>query len=107
MLASTGSEALGFGTLLAGVGTFIVGVVSLASLFLQKRNAAKAAVAHDVLVAVVAQNKKELKDHVTANRVQTMRYVDRQIAPLQKGQDTLLGLVAELEARQTISADNR
>ena len=98
-----------FGTEVAGIGTFLVGLAAIVALFLKETSDRKHRSKQEKELSVQFQElkkgHKDLKDHVTANRVQTMRYVDRQIGPLKEGQDIILGMVADLESKVTKSAD--
>ncbi len=110
VLASIGSE-------LAGYGTFIGGIVAAAVFAVTTvRTRHKATINKDEIVAKATIDKeelkqaliahsKEMKDHVTASRVQTLRYVDRKLDTLHEGQETLFDMVLGLEAVVTKPAN--
>ena len=98
------------GGLLGGLGALIAATVAIYR-------------AHAAAVEAAAEAKvsrQELKDalelhnttvighitnSVTSSRVQTLRYVDRRLESLESGQETLLSLIADVDAKVTKKAN--
>jgi hypothetical protein len=57
------------------------------------------------MLAALQAHTTAVENTVTANRVQTLRYVDRKIQPLVEGQDILLGMIAEMDEKMTKTAN--
>lgn len=93
MLASVGSELVGWGTLLLGIG-------SLGAVLVRKMDAQNTT-QEQVMTAVA----KQLQDHATSQRSQTIRYVDRRFRELSKNQETLLDMISEVDAKVTKGAN--
>lgn len=106
---------MGWGTLIGGVAALITVLFSMA-LMLRKHQETNRAIAQKLaedtvlsreeLKRALADHAVSIENHVTANRVQTMRYVDRKIQPLADGQDILLGMLADVDEKVTKKANN-
>lgn len=100
LLATVGSELVGYGTLLLGVGSIA------AIIWGQAKNRTERAVTRSEMRQALVDQEKSLKDHMTAQRIQTTRYVDRKVETLVKNQNTLLDMVAEVDGKVTKRANS-
>lgn len=107
MLGNWAGDAGQLGTAIGGVAAVIVALVT-AWKAREASLAAKdaAAVSTTELKEALQAHSREMLDHVTASRVQTIRYVDRKIEQLATGQEILFGLLAEVDGKVTKKANS-
>jgi len=101
----------------AAVGGVLAGLAALigAAIAIYKAHtaaveaAAEAKVSRQELKEALAIHNQTVLDHVTASvtgsRVQTLRYVDRRLDSLEAGQEVLLSLIGDVDAKVTKKAN--
>ena len=105
IFASVGSELIGYGTFLMGIGS-VMAVVWTAKKASNERSSQQQTLQAEIAAAVDGLEKRT-RDHITASRAQTLRYMDAQVKPLRQNQDILLSMVAELDGKVTKRANSR
>lgn len=105
IFASVGSELIGYGTFLMGIGS-VMAVVWTAKKASTERTAQQQEIQEKIAEAIDVSERRT-RDHITASRAQTLRYMDSQVKPLRQNQDILLSMVAELDGKVTKRANSR
>ena len=111
MLLTTFSDnAAAIGGALAGLAALIGATIAIYKAHAAAvEAAAEAKVSRQELKDALGVHNKTVLEHVTASvtgsRVQTLRYVDRRLDSLEAGQETLLILIGDVDAKVTKKAN--